>query len=98
MYQAAPLRGPGPGVSAAAQPPKAREAHAGPRRKRLPDQHELIRHADQMRAPSLAFPGRSQVAATKASRQRSDAVDCAWGSAPDPPSGFAAPRLDHPVS
>jgi hypothetical protein len=48
--QVAPLRGAGPGVSAAARPWKARAAHAGPRRKRLPDQHQLIRHADSMRA------------------------------------------------
>jgi hypothetical protein len=30
MNQAAPLRGAGPGVSAAAQPLKARATHAGP--------------------------------------------------------------------
>ena len=42
------------------------------------------------------FPGRSQVAATKVSRQRSNAVDYAWGSAPDPPYGFAAPSSRPP--
>jgi hypothetical protein len=38
LEQAAPLRGAGRGVSAAAQPPKARAAHAGPQPQGAPDQ------------------------------------------------------------
>lgn len=88
LDQAAPLRDAGPGVSAAAQPPKARAAHAGPRRKRLPDQHQLIRHADPKRAPCRAFPADPR---SRPPRRHSRAAT------PSTAPG-ALPRTRHPAS
>jgi len=62
-YQAPPLRGAGPGVSAAAQPPKARAAHAGPQRQTA-HQRQLIRHTDASHAQPSFPPPIVQIAAT----------------------------------
>ena len=40
-----------PGVSAAAQPPKPRAAHAGPHRGRLAGSTQFMRHRDRIRVP-----------------------------------------------
>jgi hypothetical protein len=51
-----------PGISAAAQPPKARAAHAGPHRNVSPDQHGLYSTQTKYALPAMLFPRPPQLA------------------------------------
>jgi hypothetical protein len=92
LDQVAPLRGAGPGVSAAARPQKARAAHAGP--------HRGTRHIRTAHPPGSTgarsgslIPDRSQLAA--ASRHVSTAASWTTPEASRRPSGYDGDQLVH---